>query len=215
MAKITRHSAVVRFNHWLVALSGILLLFSGFGQMPMYKRYNIIMLPLLSWSGNYEITLFLHYLSAAVFSAAVFFHITYHYRRKEFGLLPVKGDVTDAIKGILAMLGLTDQPRHQKFQAKQKIIYLIIGINALILIFTGLVKSYKNLGSIIIEPMFLQVITIIHTLTAMTFLFLFLAHVAALMLRNHRPLIGSMIIGELDRDYADKHHPEWKIEPGN
>ena len=47
---IKRHSGLVRFTHWAVALSGLALLFSGFGHLPMYKRYNIIQLPGLAWS---------------------------------------------------------------------------------------------------------------------------------------------------------------------
>ena len=42
MATRIRHSLTVRVTHWVVALSGILLLFSGFGQLPLYKRYNLI-----------------------------------------------------------------------------------------------------------------------------------------------------------------------------
>jgi len=81
MATRIRHSLTVRVTHWVVALSGILLLFSGFGQLPLYKRYNLIKVPGFFWSGNYEITLLIHYLTAAVFTAAVFFHLVYHYRR--------------------------------------------------------------------------------------------------------------------------------------
>ena len=156
MQKITRHSRTVRLTHWTVAMSGIVLLFSGFGQMPMYKRYNIIKLPLMSWSGNFEITLLLHYLGATVFTAAVFFHIAYHIRRREFGIVPRKGDIAESLQGVLAMLGLAVEPRHQKFQAKQRIIYLLMGLNALLLILTGLAKSYKNLGVIVLDPVFLQ-----------------------------------------------------------
>ncbi len=211
MQKVTRHSFVVRVNHWIIAVSGILLLFSGFGQMPMYKRYNIVKLPMMSWAGDFEITLLLHYLGAAVFTAAVFFHLSYHYRRKEFGIIPGKKDLAGSLRGVLAMFGLAEEPRHQKFQAKQKIVYAVMGLNALVLIVTGLIKSYKNLGAIIIDPMLLQWLAFIHTITAMIFLLLLLAHVTALLLKAHRPLIPSMITGKIDMEYARRHHPEWKV----
>ncbi len=209
---VFRHSLVVRLNHWLIAVSGILLLFSGFGQMPMYKRYNLIKIPGLAWSSNYEITLLIHYVSAAIFTGVVLFHLTYHFRRKEFAILPQKGDLVGALQGFLAMVGLAKEPRHGKFQAKQRLIYAIIGSTSLILIFTGVIKSYKNLGPIILDPMLLQWVAFIHTIAGMFFMLLFVAHVAALMLKSHRPMIPSMFSGRIDRHYAEKHHPEWKFD---
>ena len=209
MATRLRHSLTVRITHWLVALSGILLLFSGFGQLPLYKRYYVTKIPGLAWSDNYEITLVIHYLAAAIFTAAVCFHLVYHYRRREFGILPKRGDIGDSIKGFKAMFGLGVEPHHEKFQAKQRIIYTIIGITSLLLIVTGLIKSYKNLGAIVLEPMLLQWMAFIHTITGGIFMVLFLAHVAALLLKNHRPMIPSMITGKIDEEYAEKHHPGW------
>ncbi len=208
MKTVIRHSLTVRLTHWLVAMSGIVLLFSGFGQMPMYKRYNIIKIPGLSWSSNYEITLQIHYISAAIFTAAVCFHLMYHFRRKEFGILPRKGDIGQSILGFLSMFGMAKEPEHGKFQAKQRVIYAIFGAAIGILIVTGLIKSYKNLGTITLEPMLLQIVAFTHTITGMLFMMLFLAHVAALLL--YRPLIPSMFTGRIDREYVSKHHSEWK-----
>lgn len=209
MQKVFRHSLTVRLTHWTIALSGIVLLFSGFGQMPMYKRYNVVKIPGLAWSANYDITLLMHYISAALFTAAVFFHLAYHWRRREFGILPGKGDFGEAVRGFLAMFGLGKEPHHGKFQAKQKVIYLIIGATSLLLIGTGLVKSYKNLGAIVLDPLLLEILAFAHTICGMLFMMLFLAHVAALLLKNHRPMIPSMLTGWMDGEHARKHHPAW------
>ena len=212
MSSVVRHSRAVRITHWLTAVSGILLLFSGFGQLPMYKRYNLVMVPGFSWSSNYEITLLIHYLSAVVFTSVIIFHLLYHLRRQEFAIMPKKGDVRASLQGLMAMFGLAQEPLHEKFQAKQRIIYAIIGTTSLILIATGMIKSYKNLGPIILDPLFLQWVAFTHTLSGMFFMILFVAHVAALMLKGHRPLIPSMISGKLDREYARQHHPLWHTE---
>ena len=208
MSTITRHSLTVRLTHWLIAASGMLLLFSGFGQMPMYQRYNVVKIPGLAWSSNYEITLFLHYIAAAIFTAVLVFHFVYHARRKEFDIIPRKGDIAASIKGLLSMIGLAEEPRHAKFQAKQRVIYGVFTATGVILVLTGLVKSYKNLGAIVLDPIFLQWMAFTHTIAGMVFMVLFLAHVAALFLL-YRPMIPSMFTGEMDRDYAAKHHPEW------
>ena len=209
MATVQRHSLTVRLTHWLIAASGILLLFSGFGQLPMYARYTVVKIPGLAWSSNYEITLLIHYVSAAIFCAAIVFHLAYHFRRKEFGILPRKGDMGASIQGLKAMFGFGEEPAHGKFQAKQRIIYAVMGLTSLTLVFTGLVKSYKNLGPIVLDPMFLQWMAFIHTGTGMFFMLLFLAHVAALLLKQHRPMIPSMFSGNIDADYARTHHSEW------
>jgi formate dehydrogenase gamma subunit len=212
MAKVLRHSLTVRMTHWIIAFTGVILLFSGFMQLPMGKRYNIVKIPGLSWAGNFEVTLLIHYVSAALFTAAVFFHISYHLKRREFAIMPRSGDIRGAIKGFLAMFGIGEEPPHGKFQAKQRVIYAIIGTTTLVLVITGLIKSYKNLGPIVLDPMLLQVIAFTHTIAGMFFMLLFLAHVAALMLKNHRPMIPSMITGMMDKEHARKHHSEWRVD---
>lgn len=212
MKTVFRHSLAVRLTHWLVAVSGILLLFSGFGQLPMYKRYNLVKLPGFAWSSNYEITLLIHYISAIIFTSVVLFHLLYHLRRHEFAIIPRKGDLKESVQGLKAMFGLANEPLHEKFQAKQRVIYAIIGVTGLILIATGLIKSFKNLGTIILDPIFLQWVAFTHTITGMIFMVLFVAHVAALLLKSHRPLIPSMFSGKIDRDYARKHHPGWQTK---
>ena len=110
------------------------------------------------------------------------------------------------------MFGSGEEPAHGKFQAKQRVIYAAIGSTTLILVITGLIKSYKNLGAIVLDPMFLQLVAFSHTIAGMVFMGLFLAHVAALMLKDHRPMIPSMITGKMDKEYARKHHPKWKVD---
>jgi phosphoglycerol transferase MdoB-like AlkP superfamily enzyme len=41
-------------------------LFSGFGQMPIFKRYYFSDLPLLGWTANFYILSNIHYISAAI-----------------------------------------------------------------------------------------------------------------------------------------------------
>ena len=212
MKKVKRHSLTVRLSHWFIALSGIVLLFSGFGQLPMYKRYNLVKVPGFQWSGNFEITLNLHYIAAIFFGGAILFHMVYHFRRKEFGILPKKGDIKESVTGLKAMFGMAQEPEHGKFQAKQRVIYAIMGSTSLVLLGTGLIKSYKNLGNIVLDPTFLQIMTLAHTFFGMLFMALFLAHVAALLLKNHRPLIPSMFTGNISKEYADHHHPKWETD---
>src|SRR4030042_399662 len=60
---VLRHSPVELAEHWLLALSGLLLIFSGFGELPMYKRYMVTQIPGLGWAGDFFVNLKIHYLA--------------------------------------------------------------------------------------------------------------------------------------------------------
>src|SRR5665648_592611 len=55
--KISRQSLANRFVHWTTALSVLLLIITGLGQLPLYTRYNVTKLPGAEWLGNYFITI--------------------------------------------------------------------------------------------------------------------------------------------------------------
>ena len=48
-------------------LTLIVLTFTGFGQMPIFKRYYISSIPGLGWSSDFYTTHYIHYLSAILF----------------------------------------------------------------------------------------------------------------------------------------------------
>lgn len=212
--KILRHSATVRITHWVVAASGIALLFTGMGELPMYKRYGVTSIPGLTWSGDFILNLKLHYVFAAIFMAAVFYHMVYHLRRKELAAFPRKGDVAESIEIIKCLIAKKQEPPHEKFLAEQRLAYFAIGITALGLVVTGWIKTWKNLGPYTLDPTLLQVITLTHTGLTMIFMFLIMAHLAAFALKANWPLLPSIITGKVPRRYAEERHPRWKFDKG-
>jgi len=44
----------------------VVMAFTGFGQMPIFKRYYIADIPGLGWSADYYVTHYIHYVGAAV-----------------------------------------------------------------------------------------------------------------------------------------------------
>lgn len=62
-------STVFKLNTFALAISGI-------GHMPIFKRYYIADIPGLWWLAEFQITLAIHYLSAALFLAMVFYAAT-------------------------------------------------------------------------------------------------------------------------------------------
>jgi hypothetical protein len=59
--------ALSRPLKWYYALVVIALMFSGFGQMPIFKRYYLADIPGFAWAADFYITLVIHYVAAALF----------------------------------------------------------------------------------------------------------------------------------------------------
>ena len=62
----TRLTAGNRALYRVFILAMILTAFTGFGQMPIFKRYYISDIPGMAWSADFYATHFLHYVGAMV-----------------------------------------------------------------------------------------------------------------------------------------------------
>ncbi len=206
---VLRHSPIELIEHWVLALSGLALIFSGFGELPMYKRFMVTKIPGLSWAGDFLINLQIHYLSGIVFVSIIVFHAVYHGWLGHQGLLPKKGDITASIKTILSMFGFGEEPPSHKYLPEQRLAYAYLGGIGLILVFTGLIKVIKNLPGVFLPPQFITAVTLIHTFATIFFLLGVLAHLAALIFKVNRPLAKSIFTKKVDLDYVKKRHPLW------
>ncbi len=210
MKKIKRHSLIERIEHWSIAVSGIILLFTGLGCLPLYKRYYITEIPGFGWTADFYTVTLVHYVASIIFVSAVIFHIFYHGLRKEFGLLPRRGDIKNSFKVILAMIGIGKEPPSDKYLPEQRIAYVGIGLVVLTLTVTGIIKVLKNLEWIILSPQAESINTIIHTLTGFLFIFVLIFHVGVVLLfKSNWPLLKSMFTGYVDEEYAKHRHSLW------
>ncbi len=209
MSKVKRHGFAVRFVHWTVALSTFLLIFTGFGQMPMYTRYRIVNIPGLAWSGDFSITLLVHYIAAVVLIFAVTYHIVYHLIRKEFDIFPRKGDIKKSYQIIKAMITKGKEPENDKYLAEQRLAYAYIGVMLLVIIITGMIKVYKNLQAVTLNASLLVWATDIHTAAAVLLLMGIVGHLLAFVFKENRPLIPGIFTGKVDEEYAKRRHSIW------
>lgn len=53
-----------RAVRWLYVTIFVLMAFTGFGQMPIFKRYYISDIPGMAWSADFYFTHYLHYIGA-------------------------------------------------------------------------------------------------------------------------------------------------------
>ena len=207
-----RHSPIELAEHWLLAISGLLLIFSGFGELPMYKRYMVTQIPGLGWAGDFFINLKIHYLAGIVFVSIMVFHALYHGWLGHQGLIPRKGDVKASCKTILCMLGFGEEDKMEKYLPEQRLAYAYLGGVGLVLVLTGMVKVIKNLPGVYLSPTLITSMTLIHTFATIFFLLGVLAHLAALIFKVNRPLVRSIFTGEVNLGYVQDRHTIWYEE---
>jgi copper ion binding protein len=209
---VLRHSPIELGEHWLLAISGLLLIFSGFGELPMYKRYMVTEILGLGWAGDFFINLKIHYLAGIVFVSIMVFHALYHGWLGHQGLIPGKGDVRASLITILSMFGFGKEPKSDKYLPEQKLAYAYLGGVGLILVLTGVVKVIKNLPGVYVSPSLITWMTLIHTFATIFFLLGVLAHLAALVFKVNRPLVKSIFTGEVNLGYVQDRHTIWYDE---
>lgn len=211
--RIVRHGALELTEHWALALSGLVLLFSGLFELPMAARYKITALPGFSWSGDFITSLSIHYAASVVFIVAAFFHLFYHGLLNDRGLLPQKGDLSASIAVIKSFFGKGEEPPFDKYLPEQRLAYLGMAFIIAVIILTGLVKTYKNVYAPDLSHTLILWSTWLHNLFFVLFVLAFAGHIGAILLKPNRPMVRGIFTGAVRLDYARHRHPLWLSGP--
>lgn len=85
-----------------------LLALTGFGQMPIFKRYYIADIPGLGWLARFYVTHYLHYLAAALLFALAAYMITDYglHRRRDARRILAAGYVRGAVLAAISITGI-------------------------------------------------------------------------------------------------------------
>ena len=210
--KIQRQSLQNRAVHWGIALSTFLLIITGLFQLPISKRYMINELPLMAWSGDYHISLVAHYVGAVVFCVFISFHLYFHIARREFDIFPKRGDFKKSAQIIKAMLTNGEEPPSEKYLPEQRLAYAFIGFTLLLLLVTGLIKSFKNLAGFNLSESVYFWVAQLHNLGFVLIIFGIIGHLAAFIFKANRPLLSSMFSGKVSAKYILHRHTLSKDE---
>lgn len=205
--KIIRQPLINRVVHWGIALSCFGLIFTGILQMPVAKRYGLTALG--EWMGNYFTTLSLHYFFGLIFAFFCCFHVFFHALNKEFDIVPKKGDVKGSILIFKAILSGEKEPPSAKYLPEQRLAWAAFAVTFLILIVTGLLKTYKNFPGVQLEDPWIFYIAQFHNLGFVLCILLFVGHMAAFVIKANRNLLPAMFSGKVDREYALERHSLW------
>jgi cytochrome b subunit of formate dehydrogenase len=206
---VVRHSVLELVEHWVIALSGLLLLLSGLFELPMAARYKITSIPGLAWSGDFITSLSVHYAASVVFIAASLFHLFHHGLAGDRGLIPRRGDLKTSIAVVKTFFGKGEEPPFEKYLPEQRLAYLGMASVIAVLILSGLVKTYKNLFAPDMSHTLVLWATWLHNIFFVLFVLAFIAHIGALLLKPNRPLARGIFTGAVCLDYARHRHPLW------
>lgn len=209
---IVRHGIMELIEHWAIALSGLLLLLSGFFQMPTANRYYFTSLPGLSWSGDFFVSLNVHYAASIVFIAAALFHLVYHGMQGDKGMIPQKGDLKMSIAVMKSFFGKGEEPPFHKYLPEQRLAYAGMAFIIAMLILSGLVKTWKNIYAPDMSLAIVLTATWVHNIFFALFMLAFFAHIAAIILKPNRPMVRGIFTGAVRLDYARHRHPLWLAE---
>ncbi|NLN39573.1 MAG: cytochrome b/b6 domain-containing protein [Smithella sp.] len=209
---IVRHRRIELIEHWAIAISGLALLVTGIFELPVAKRYYIITVPGLGWSADFITSLYIHYAAALVFTAAGIFHLVYHGLRGERGLMPQKGDTAASIVVIKSLFGFGKEPPMHKYLPEQRLAYAGMVFIMLMLVISGLVKTYKNIYAPDMSLPVVLTATWVHNIFFILFFLAFLSHMGAIALRPNWPMIRGIFTGSVRLDYARHRHPLWVEE---
>lgn len=208
--KIERQSFSNRAVHWLTASSIFWLIVTGIAQMPVAKRYYLTEVPGLRFMGEYYTTLTQHYIAAAILAAVGFYHIAYHFARKEFDIIPKRGDFSASVAVIKAMIKGEPEPPSEKYLPEQRLAYAFIALVILLMIVTGVMKSWKNLTGNDLSDFWIYWAAMLHNLGMVLIILGIIGHLAAFIMKPNRKLIEGMVHGGVDAHYVLERHGRWE-----
>lgn len=124
----------------LYGVAAAMALFTGFGNMPLWKRYYVADVPGLGWSGDFFVNVTIHILAGSVLLAIGAYAIT--------GSLMARKSLTDRLT----------------FSGK------IRGVLLALALVTGILMVVKNLPGVNFSMMLLMIFNFTHLAAAMLFM---------------------------------------------
>ena len=199
MIKVT--SGYERFVHWLLAISCLLLCYTGLGMM--YKELNFFGVVMGGLHGLVEV----HEISGLIFCVALILAIQMWW--KEAGIFVFPEDL-DWIMTAGGYLWHVDKvPETGKYNPGQKLFFLTVALCGLMMIVTGFFMwfpGYFPLGAELLRWTY-----VLHVLGFVVIFAFFFVHLYLGTIGNPGT-VQAMITGWVTRNWLKKQHPKWLKE---
>ncbi len=217
--KLIRHKGGMRFLHWFNLLSWVVLLFTGMAIMST-ERFKIIGGGFSGWMADFfggapELLRF--HVSWGLFWSIVIVPLFLLFKKGGKEALQEVLLTSDDIKWLrqkpLDLLGFSKEPLpdQDKYNAGQKLYAIFVLLGTGLIILTGVIMTF-HLGS----PAIVAVCILLHKLAiAFVLLGLSVHFTMAVIMREERHALKSMIDGNVSRALVENHNIKWVNEYDN
>lgn len=210
-----RWTANERFQHWLLAISFLILVLTGFALKYPESWW---VRPLISVQWFAEARNLIHRVFGAVFVAVGIYHVFYvlmTVRGRALGkaFLPRRRDLSDFARNLLYFTGVRKQPptfSHFNYMEKAEYFALIWG--GIIMIVSGFMLWFEGLTLSLFPRWVIDLVTVVHLYEA------WLASLAIVVWHFYHvifdpeiyPLNTCMVDGRIsEKDQREHHYDEW------
>jgi formate dehydrogenase subunit gamma len=195
--KILRYTPFERVNHWLSALTFIMLALSGLAF------FHPAFYPLTQLFGGGVWTRILHpFIGVAMgLSFGVMF---FNYRRQNV-LTPTD---REWLKHVREIVGGDDRnmPESDRFNGGQKVLFWLMVASMVLLALSGIV-IWRAYFSFLFPAWLIRLASVVHALAATIMIALITFHIYAAIWT--RESMDAMLYGWVRRAWAKQHHPAW------
>lgn len=206
--KVARHSFASRAFHWIMAVTMLVLLFTGF--LPVIG----IQFPWVT----------IHWVAGVVLTLSIIYHIIHaSFWLDLWSMWIGPKDITDALRRFKRSVGQDAPPprKHAKYPLENRLYHHIIMLTGLLVIITGLLMTVRIETPLWARNPYLfadqtwGMIYVVHGLSSVSLVTLIIAHIYFGLRPEKRWITWSMILGWIDRRHYSEHHdPEqWAARP--
>ncbi len=195
--KILRYTPSERANHWLTAITGVLLTLSGL------CFFHPFFYPLSQLFGGGVWTRILHPFIGVVMTAS--FGVMYLKYRQQNVMTPADWEW---MRHVREMAGGDDRnmPEAGKFNGGQKLLFWLMAACMVLLVLSGIV-IWRAYFSFLFPVGLIRLASVIHAASAAIMIALIMFHIYAAIWT--RESIDAMLYGWVRRAWAKQHHPAW------
>ena len=191
--------AFERIVHWSLALSCILLCFTGLGMM--YHCFNFIGIPF----GGLRAMKYVHNFTGIFFAFALYFTIRMWW--KEAGVFSMPEDL-EWIKVAGGYLWHVDKvPEVGRYNPGQKAFFLVVAIFGVVMVVTGIVMWFP----LVFPAMLVRWLYVLHALGFLVIFPFFFVHLYLGTVGSPGSL-NAMLTGWVTREWLQTQHPKWLRE---
>jgi formate dehydrogenase subunit gamma len=195
--KLLRYTPTERANHWLTAITAVLLTLSGL------CFFHPFFYPLSQLFGGGVWTRILHPFIGVVMTVS--FAVMYLKYWQQNVMTPADWEW---LRHVREMAGGDDRnmPEAGKFNGGQKLLFWLISACMVLLILSGVVM-WRAYFSFLFPVWLIRLASVVHAISAAIMIALIMFHIYAAIWT--RESIDAMVSGWVRRAWAKQHHPAW------